>query len=689
MNNIKRLVNKSDVPEDGTCTICCSLMFGPKHEPKLFNPCNHLLCTDCDIKVKDKCPICRSQRQGPSALNRKLKNEIGLLNALCKGHGCSVKGKLRDLSTHESMCYYCEHCCRYCDGYFPRGIDHELTCWYKCRYCKEKLLYKDIIPQEHEKKCGKFPVCCLSKKFGCRKKVAREELEAHLETCHFHQIRDFLQLKQLQFDKVKLQMLTIQKSEMLIRKEHLEAIVKHQKLLEKYQTLFKEHVKLMEKMKNETKKERDRLLLVKKSRGTEVKYIKLSEQFMSVGERNKKLQEQILSTDQQVRRNAIKSAMSKNRSKEFNRLLEEFYADAKVQYQLYHTDLQKTYKNFLTIHEDRIKEQFETILSKSGELFIALYGDVYKKGVGTADAIKTLKDDDFSFLRQYQKLMSNQLTGVGALFSGFIEKHIGIQECQLGKLSSFLGLTDISSDKDEVLGNTPEVVDFRYVAPEVLRSYNIKQLQRKIKLLEGLRDGATPITDEVLRNAFEKEPELAIIDSSENPGTEDDSEIKISPDEEKKPVFEVNPSLKLDLNEFRLRPLSSVPNLEVHHNAPPEPLEDEKEQLLRPRQEMAISDSKEQTDEKQPISQAHSNTLPGPTGDSRVTLTGTNSLHRPDAGNVTDNQNQEGRLTPVDVGLGMRPIMLDPTAVARALQEGSRRLLGIRGNGDANSEEVD
>jgi len=686
MNNIKRLVNKTDVPEDGTCTICCSLMFGPKHEPKLFNPCKHLLCTDCDIKVKDKCPICRSQREGPSTLNRKLKNEIGLLNALCKGHGCSVKGKLRDLSTHESMCFYCEHCCRYCDGYFPTGINHELTCWYKCRYCKEKFLYKDITPKEHEKQCEKFPVCCLSKKFGCRKKVAREELESHLRTCPFHQIRDFLKLKQLQFDKVKLQMLTIQKSEMLVRKEHLEAIVKHQKLLEKYQTLFKEHVKLMEKMKNETKKERDRLLQVKKSRGTEVKYIKLSEQFMSVGEKNKELQERILSTDQQLRRDAIKTAMSKNRSKEFNHLLEEFYADAKVQYQLYHTDLQRTYKNFLTIHEDRIKEQFETILSKSGELFIALYGDVYKKGVGTADAIKTLKDDDFTFLRQYQKLMSNQLTGVGALFSGFIEKHIGIQEKQLEKLSGFLGLTDISSDKDE---NTLEVVDFRYVAPEVLRSYNIKQLQRKIKLLEGLRDGATPITDEVLRNAFEREPELAIIDSPENPVTDDDNDIKVSPDGENKPVFEVNPSLKLDMNEFRVSPVPSVPDLQVGLNTLMAPLEDEKEPSHRPRQEMTLSDAKEQADEKQALPQNYSNTLPEPMADNRITRIGSNSLDPPETANLTEHQNRDGRLSPVDVGLGMRPIMLDPTAVAKALQEGSRRLLRIRGNAYANSEEVD
>jgi len=559
------------------------------------------------------------------------------------------------------------------------------------------MLYKDITPKEHGKKCPKFPLGCLSENLGCRKRLIREDLEAHVKTCPFHQIRSFLKMKQLQFDKVKLQMLTIQKSEMLVRKEHLEAIVNHQKLLGKYQTLYKDHVLLME---NWTTKERDRLLLMKKSRGTEAKYIKLSEQFILLGERNKKLQEHILATDQELSREAIKTAMSENRSKEFNRLLRKFIGDAKVQYQLQHADLLSSYKSFLSIHKERIKGQFENMLNKSGELFVALYGDVYKnkKDAGMLNAMRTLKDDDFNFLRQYQEMMSNQVTGVSKLFSGFINKHMGIQEKQLGMLSSFFGLKDNSSEKDEDPNNIFETIDLRNVAPPVLRSYNINQLEQKIKLLEGLRDGATPITEEILRNAFENEPVLAVIDPPESPTLDTENEVKVSADDEAKPEYEVNPSLRLNMNEFRLRLLPSAPDFDVNLNmldlgtVPPQPLEDEKEPIAIPRQQLPLTDEKEEVDEKEPVnlsSQPHPNTLPEPSEDLQINRTNSSPLNTSDLRNQIEHESGDRGLDPVDVGLGIAPVMLDPMAVARALQEGSRRLLGIRNEADAKSEEVD
>lgn len=565
-----------------------------------------------------------------------------------------------------------------------------MECWFKCRHCRKVLLYKDSSPDEHEKKCHKFPVPCLSQNVGCRKKVPRDELEAHIRTCPFHRIRDFLRMRQLQYEKVTLQMLTVQKSEVLIRKEHLEAIVKHQKLLGKYQYLFKEHVNLMEKMKKETTKERDYLLLMKRSRETEVKYIKLSEQFILLGERNKKLQWRILATDQQVRRDAISEALSKGETKEFDGLLQEFLKNAKVQYEIQHAELQSNYKSFLSIHEENIKKSFETMLNKSEKLFTGLYGDIYEKRLGTKDALKTLKENDLNFLEGYQKLMSNQLSSVSTLFSEFLDTHRGIQDRQLARLSNAFGMSEISLNKDEIPEHILESVDLSDVAPQILRSYNISKLERKIKLLEGLRDGVTPITEEVLRNAIEQEPGLAISTPTENLAIEED-EIKLPPEDEPATVYEVSPDLQLDISEFRVRHLPPAPDFEVDLNmlnvgmVPPEPFEDTKEELI-------LSDEKEEADEKEPITLPLNflDSLPESLRDNRgfpinsdvrVPLDPRNNFEHP--------YDRNGRLTPVDIGLGMRPLLLDPTALAEAVQEGSRRLLGIKSEEDVKSGEVD
>jgi len=680
MNNLKRLVNKSNVPEDGTCTICCSLMFGEKHDPRLFNPCNHLLCTSCNEKIGNKCPICRSQRKGPSRLHQDLREQIGSLKAHCKGHGCSVEGTLHWLPFHEKSCRFCEHTCQYCGQFFPRGTEHEMQCKFKCRHCRAVLFYKDTSPEEHEKVCHRFPVACRSQNVGCPRKVPRDEMEAHIRTCPFHQIRDFLRMRQLQYEKVTLQMLTVQKSEVLIRKEHLEAIVKHQKLLGKYQDLFKEHVNLMEKMKNETTKERDYLLLMKRSRGTEAKYIQLSEQFILLGERKKKLQERILGMNQQVRRDAISQALSEDRKEVFNGLLEEFIMNAKVHYQLQHVELLTSYKNFLTNHEQQIKKSFETMLNKSEGLFIDLYGDIYKQNIGDKDAIKTLKENDLQFLGKYQRLMTNQIAEVSTLLTGFVDKHMGMQKEQLEKLSNFFGMINISSDTEEIPPDILEGADLRHIAPQVLRSYNINQLERKIKLLEGLRDGVAPITEEALRNAIEQEPEIIINARTEEVALGIEDEIKLPPDQDSKPVYEVNPNLQLDINEFRVRPLPPAPKFELNLNRlVVEPLEEEKEPLDIPFQETSLTDQKEEADEKTSLTLSlnHPNVRGG------NTVFSIDSTSRVGARNNTD-----GRFNPVDVGR-VTPLLLDPAAVAVALKQGSRRLLGIKLDEDAKSEEVD
>jgi len=567
-----------------------------------------------------------------------------------------------------------------------------MQCKFRCRHCRKVLLYTDTLPEEHEKVCRKFPLPCRSHNVGCPSRVPRDEMEVHIRTCPFHQIRDFLRMKQLQYEKVTLQMLTVQKSEVLIRKEHLEAIVKHQKLLGKYQNLFKEHVTLMEKMKKETTKERDYLLLMKRSRGTEKKYIQLSEQFILLGERNQKLQERILGANQQVRRDAISEALSEDRAEVFNGLLKEFIMNAKVQYQVQHVELLTNYKKFLTSHEQQIKKNFETMLNKSEELFIDLYGEIYKKNLGDKDAMKTLKENDLSFLGQYQKLMANQISQISTLLSGFIDTHIGMQEEQLEKLSGFFGMSQISPDAEEIPKEILEGADLRHIAPQVLRSYNINQLERKIKLLEGLRDGVIPITEEALRNAIEQEPGLTVSDRTEDLGVETEDEIKLPPEDEPRPVYKINPELQLDINEFRVRPLPPAPDFEVDLNSLNigEPLEEEKEPLDLPIQETTLTDQQDEADEKGSLALSLNNPDALPSGDNTGFSIGSDLrvLAEPRY-NTEQHLGIEGRFTPVDVGLGVRPVLLDPAAVALALKEGSRRLLGIKCDEDAKSEEVD
>jgi len=559
-----------------------------------------------------------------------------------------------------------------------------MKCWYKCRHCQERFLFKDCSPVEHEAKCPKFPVCCLSKKFGCRKKLVREDLAEHLRTCPFHQIRDFLKVKFLELDNFKLQMLSAQKSEMLIRKQYLETIVKHQKLLGKYQALYKENVNLLQKMKNDATKKENHLLLVKKTRATEAKYVKLSEQFILMGERNKKLQERVLFTDQQARQEAIKTAMSENRAKEFNRLLDEFHSDATEQYKLQHAEFSRTYNSFRAIHKDEVKQHFEKMLNKSGKLFRALYGDVWAKDLGMADEMTILKEDDFNFLQQYQKLLANQVTGIGRLFRGFIDKHMRLQEKQLDKLGYFFGLKGTYAKKYEVSDCIYKEVDLKNVAPQVLQNYNIKQIEGKIKQLEGLGDGNTPITEEVLHNAATEDIVLAVRDSSEISEVDPNNEVKVSPDEEAKTVYELNTDFKLDMSEFSLHPSPSVPNIAVDGGGIglTELFEEKKEPLAFPEQLITLTEHKQEADEKQPIINlspyTESNNLPEPSGEQRDQSNRLNPRLSSETKNPTEQQIKEAGLEPVDVGLGMRPIMLDPIAVARALQKKSQSLLGIR-----------
>merc|ERR1711920_668562 len=255
-----------------------------------------------------------------------------------------------------------------------------------------------------------------------------------------------------------------------------------------------------------------------------------------------------------------------------------------------------------------------------------------------------------------------------------IDKHMGMQKEQLEKLSNFFGMINISSDVEDIPPDILKGADLSHIAPQVLRSYNINQLERKIKLLESLRDGVAPVTEEALRNAIEQEPEIIINARTEDIALEIEDEIKLPPKQDSKPVYEVNPNLQLDINEFRVRPLPPAPRFELNlHRLVVEPLEEEKEPLDIPFEETSLTDQKEEADEKMSLtlSLTHPNVLLEPSG-------GNTGFSIDSTSRVGARNNTDGRLNPVDVGPGVTPLLLDPEAVAVALKEGSRRLLGIK-----------
>merc|ERR1719499_2051385 len=109
--------------------------------------------------------------------------------------------------------------------------------------------------------------------------------------------------------------------------------------------------------------------------------------------------------------------------------------------------------------------------------------------------------------------------------------------------------------------------------------------------------------------------------------------------------------------------------------------EEKKEPLAPPAEEITLSEHKQEADEKQPINLSpytQSNNVREPSSEQRAQSNRSNSWVSSETRNRTEQKIKEAGLEPVDVGLGIRPIMLDPVAIARALREESRSLLGIR-----------
>ncbi|KAA0723597.1 TNF receptor-associated factor 6 [Triplophysa tibetana] len=199
-------------------------------------PCGHRFCQSCITKsIRDtgqKCPV-----DNEVLLEEQLfpdnfaKREILSLTVRCPNLGCDNKMELRQLEKHLSLCKFAteqctqchesvriiyldehktQHClkrfmtCPDCAGSFvfaDRQI-HEQMCPFAstvCDYCGMELI-RDQLIVHCDTDCLKAPVACSFSTFGCREKMARNDLAQHMQEftqMHMRYMAEFLRTQTL------------------------------------------------------------------------------------------------------------------------------------------------------------------------------------------------------------------------------------------------------------------------------------------------------------------------------------------------------------------------------------------------------------------------------------------------------------------------------------------------------------
>lgn len=176
------------LPDDLNCPVCLSLVM----VPVLTSCCGRLFCKDClqPVGARSKpCPFCNEPNL-VFIVNKRASRQINLLRVRCKNRraGCEWNGQLGQLEDHLATCIHekvsCTQCCGWLDCRQFLNAHMYTECRnrkYHCKFCKVDGTYHKIT-EEHYPKCGKYPVQCLN---NCDESgaIPREEMEHHLETC--------------------------------------------------------------------------------------------------------------------------------------------------------------------------------------------------------------------------------------------------------------------------------------------------------------------------------------------------------------------------------------------------------------------------------------------------------------------------------------------------------------------------
>lgn len=187
-----------DFVEQPLQSLECSICLHVYRNPLLLSCCGNHFCEGCIAAVmKDGkcCPLC-AQPNFSVLLDRGLQRRVNELRVRCanKDRGCLWQGELGKMQEHlraseePSLVQYCKfevmECSQGCAERYQRRFmtQHQKnTCPcrpYICTYCEYESIYEDVRTQ-HWPVCPNYPVKCPNKCSG--ETLPRRELEKHIE----------------------------------------------------------------------------------------------------------------------------------------------------------------------------------------------------------------------------------------------------------------------------------------------------------------------------------------------------------------------------------------------------------------------------------------------------------------------------------------------------------------------------
>ncbi|TRZ00845.1 hypothetical protein DNTS_014115 [Danionella cerebrum] len=184
-------------------------------------PCGHRFCLSCIKKsIRDtgqKCPVDNEVLLEDQLFpDNFAKREILSLTVRCSNIGCNNKMELRQLEKHLSQCKFSTaHCPQCLESVLKSHLDEHksqfcsqrlMTCPAcagtficpfantRCEYCEMELI-REQLSLHCDTDCLKAPVACTFSTFGCREKMARNELAQHMQEftqMHMRYMAEFL-----------------------------------------------------------------------------------------------------------------------------------------------------------------------------------------------------------------------------------------------------------------------------------------------------------------------------------------------------------------------------------------------------------------------------------------------------------------------------------------------------------------
>ena len=175
------------------CPVCLQII----QEPYQADCCGYAFCQECIRRIKansKRCPCCKAE-QFNTFEDKRLKRTLYAFKVYCtnKRQGCQWEGELRQLNDHlnstpshekqQEGCQFTLIKCIYGSGLFQRSdiqLHQDLHCPkrpYSCKYCKDYVSTFEDITTKHWLECGYHPVKCTN---GCGKIIKRQELHDHI-----------------------------------------------------------------------------------------------------------------------------------------------------------------------------------------------------------------------------------------------------------------------------------------------------------------------------------------------------------------------------------------------------------------------------------------------------------------------------------------------------------------------------